>query len=39
VIGIRDDRIAWGRLYADEVEREGEDINEVVDRMAGTEDR
>jgi ketosteroid isomerase-like protein len=39
VMGIRDDRIAWGRLYAEEVEREGEDINEVVDRMAGTEDR
>jgi ketosteroid isomerase-like protein len=22
ITGIRDDRIAWGRLYADEVERE-----------------
>jgi hypothetical protein len=23
IMGIRDDRIAWGRVYADEVEREG----------------
>jgi ketosteroid isomerase-like protein len=38
VLGIRDDRIAWGRLYADEVEREGADIDAVVRRMAGTED-
>jgi ketosteroid isomerase-like protein len=39
VMGIRDDRIAWGRLYVDEVERESADINAVVRRMAGTEDR
>ena len=39
VMGIRDDHIAWGRLYVDEVEREGEDIDAVVRRMAGTEDR
>jgi ketosteroid isomerase-like protein len=39
IVGIRDDRIAWGRLYADEVEREGADIDAVVRRMAGTEDR
>jgi ketosteroid isomerase-like protein len=38
VMGIRDDRIAWGRLYADEVEREGADIDAVVRRMSGTED-
>jgi ketosteroid isomerase-like protein len=38
IMGIRDDRIAWGRLYADEVEREGADIDAVVRRMAGTED-
>jgi ketosteroid isomerase-like protein len=37
VMGIRGDRIAWGRLYADEVEREGADIDAVVRRMAGTE--
>jgi ketosteroid isomerase-like protein len=39
VMGISDDRIAWGRLYVDEVEREGADIDAVVRRMAGTEDR
>jgi ketosteroid isomerase-like protein len=39
ILGIGDDRIAWGRLYADEVEREGADIDAVVRRMAGTEDR
>jgi ketosteroid isomerase-like protein len=39
VMGIRDDRIAWGRLYVDEVERESADIDAVVRRMAGTEDR
>jgi ketosteroid isomerase-like protein len=39
IMGIRDDRICWGRLYVDEVEREGVDINAAVRRMAGTEDR
>jgi ketosteroid isomerase-like protein len=39
VMGIRDDRIAWGRLYVDEVERDGADIVAVVRHMAGTEDR
>jgi ketosteroid isomerase-like protein len=39
VMGIREDRISWGRLYVDEVEREGADIDAVVRRMAGTEDR
>ncbi len=39
VMGIRGDRISWGRLYVDEVEREGADIDAVVRRMAGTEDR
>jgi ketosteroid isomerase-like protein len=38
IFGIRDDRLAWGRLYVDEVEREGPDIDEVVRRIAGTED-
>ena len=37
VMGIRDDRISWGRLYVDEVEREGADIDAVVRRMAGTD--
>ncbi len=39
VMGVRDDRLAWGRLYAEEVEREGADIDAVVRRMGGTEDR
>jgi ketosteroid isomerase-like protein len=38
IMGVRDDRIAWGRLYADEVEREGPDIDAVVRHMSGTED-
>lgn len=39
IMGVREGRIAWGRLYAGEVEREGDDIDAVVRRMAGTEDR
>ncbi len=38
IMGIRDDRIAWGRLYVDEVQRESADIDAVVRQMAGTED-
>ena len=38
IMGIRGDRIAWGRLYVEEVERRGADIDAVVRRMAGTED-
>jgi hypothetical protein len=36
---IRDDRIAWGRLYVDKVEPESADIDAVGRHMAGTEDR
>ncbi len=36
IMGIRDDRIAWGRLYVDEVERDGAGIDAAVRRMAGT---
>ena len=39
ILGIRDDRIAWGRLYVDEVEHGSTDIDAVVRHMAGTEDR
>src|SRR3954462_3837880 len=39
VMGVRDDCIAWGRLYVDEVEREGADIDATVRRIAGIEDR
>jgi hypothetical protein len=38
-MGVRENRIAWGRLYAEEVEREGADIDAVVRRMAGTEEQ
>jgi ketosteroid isomerase-like protein len=37
VMGIRDDRIAWGRLYVGEVEREGVGIDAVVRRMTGAD--
>jgi ketosteroid isomerase-like protein len=39
IMGVRDDRIAWGRLYVDEVEHESADVDAAVRRMAGTEDR
>jgi ketosteroid isomerase-like protein len=38
VFGVDDDRIAWGRLYVDEVELEGEGIDAAVRHMAGTEE-
>jgi ketosteroid isomerase-like protein len=38
ILGTRDGRIAWGRLYLEETEREGADIAETVRRMAGRED-
>ena len=38
VMGIREERIAWGRLYAEEVEHEGADIDAVVRRLAGSGD-
>lgn len=36
IFGVRDGRIAWGRLYGEEVERDGTDIDETVRRIAGT---
>ena len=30
VLGVEDDRIAWGRLYMEPVEREGGDIDAMV---------
>ena len=30
VLGIKDERIAWGRLYMDEVERDGAGIDQMV---------
>jgi hypothetical protein len=30
VTGVRDDQIAWGRLYMEPVEQDGADIDEMV---------
>jgi ketosteroid isomerase-like protein len=30
VVGVEDDRIAWGRLYMEPVEQEGGDIDQMV---------
>lgn len=38
IVGIRDGRIAWARLYLEETEREGADITETVRHMAGRQD-
>lgn len=38
IFGVRDDRLAWGRLYVDEVARESAGIDAVVREMAGTDD-
>jgi ketosteroid isomerase-like protein len=35
IMGVRDGRITWGRLYMEETEREGADIVETVGRMVG----
>ena len=37
IMGVRADRIAWGRLYIDDVQHASADINAVVRNMAGTE--
>ncbi|MGZ6645151.1 MAG: nuclear transport factor 2 family protein [Solirubrobacteraceae bacterium] len=39
IAGVRDDRLAWGRLYVDEVHAEAPGIDAAVRRMAGTDDR
>jgi ketosteroid isomerase-like protein len=33
ILGVADDRIAWGRLYMEEVEEAGEDIDQAVSRL------
>jgi ketosteroid isomerase-like protein len=38
IAGVRDDRVAWGRFYVDEVHAEAPGIDAVVRRMAGTDD-
>jgi ketosteroid isomerase-like protein len=35
LFGVEGGRIAWGRLYMEEVEAVGEDIDETVRRLAG----
>ena len=37
VMGVRGDRVAWGRLYVDEVAGESPGIDAVVRGMAGTD--
>jgi ketosteroid isomerase-like protein len=37
ILGIRDDRVAWGRLYVDDVRRIAGDIGAAVRHMAGGE--
>jgi ketosteroid isomerase-like protein len=39
IMGIRDDRIAWARLYAEEVARKGAGIDTVVQRIAGAREQ
>ena len=39
IAGVRDDRLAWGRLFVDEVARESADIDTAVRQMAGTDER
>ena len=38
IAGGSDERIAWARLYVDEVEHQGADIDSVVRKMTGTLD-
>ena len=35
VIGVRDDRIVWGRLYMEETEAAGVDIDATMQRLTG----
>ena len=37
LMGIRDDHIVWGRLYMEEVEGAGEEIDQTVRRLAGVD--
>jgi ketosteroid isomerase-like protein len=39
IMGVRDDRVAWGRLYVGDVEAESAGIDAVVRRMTGADDR
>jgi hypothetical protein len=35
IFGVREDRIAWGRLYLEEVEVAGQGVEQAVQQMAG----
>lgn len=35
LLGVADDHIAWARLYMEEVEEAGEDIDQAVSRVVG----
>jgi hypothetical protein len=35
IFGVRDDKIAWARLYLEEIEANGGDIDATVQKMAG----
>ncbi|MEJ7631922.1 MAG: nuclear transport factor 2 family protein [Rubrobacteraceae bacterium] len=35
LMGVKNDRIVWGRLYMEPVEEDGGDIDETVERMTG----
>jgi SnoaL-like domain len=35
LFGVRKERIVWGRLYMEEVEEQGEDIDEAVQSLTG----
>ena len=37
ILGVAGGRIVWGRLYGEEVERDGPDIDETVRIIAGTQ--
>jgi ketosteroid isomerase-like protein len=35
ILGVKKDKIAWGRLYVEEIEADGGDIDATVSEMAG----
>jgi ketosteroid isomerase-like protein len=39
IMGVRDGLIAWGRLYMEDVDEDGGDIDDVVRQMTGKCDR
>jgi hypothetical protein len=35
ILGVEEDKVAWGRLYVEEIEAAGGDIDATVSQMAG----